>query len=71
MPEYIIDGEVIDNALMYGSHYMKGKKNDELVRCRDCKHYDALAGLCSVNYGGVYVSVLPSGYCAWGEREDA
>ena len=44
---------------------------EPLMRCRDCVHYDALTGLCSVNSSVVHVSVLPSGYCAWGEREDS
>lgn len=79
MPEYIIEEEVIDNALTYGSHFLKGKKTHELVRCRDCKHYyehseeDMVYCINRSIFSGAkakYAETEPDGYCAWGERRE-
>lgn len=79
--EYIITEEIIDNALAYGSHFLKGKKKRELVRCRDCKHYDGYGecALLSHELEGRYDClhsdrdwyVKPDDYCAWAERREA
>ena len=44
-------------------------KPEEIVRCRDCKHYDPCEkdGIClRLKFFHVYVE--PDGFCAWGER---
>lgn len=46
-------------------------KCEEIVRCRDCKHYtdDEME---YYHYCGSWCEqVTPDGYCAWGERRDA
>ena len=75
MPEYIISDQAYSKALTAAfSAGAKGQPGyttdcltDELVRCRDCVHYDDQRSLCSVNGPGVYVYAIHSGYCAWAE----
>ena len=54
---------------------------EEIVRCRDCKHYDDNTISCDyfahAEYDevlGYYVDVLepvePDGFCKWGERKN-
>ncbi len=50
--------------------------NEEIVRCRDCKHYDdqdGEIGTCDLGLDNLdlYSIVEPDGFCAWGERRDA
>lgn len=40
--------------------------DEEIVRCRDCKHYDADDMECHENG----IRPEPDGYCAWGVRRD-
>jgi hypothetical protein len=64
MAEYVVDRE---NVWPYGF------QREEIVRCRDCKHYTDH----SINlrphwcrkHGSYHIS--PDGFCAWGERRDA
>ena len=50
---------------------------EEIVRCRDCKHYDAAGPWCCEpskvfidEYGiEICANVRPDGFCAWGERD--
>ena len=45
--------------------------DEEIVRCRDCKHYHGEFKGCD-EFGdesrGEYAKVGPGGYCAWAER---
>lgn len=40
------------------------EKQEEIVRCRDCKHYE----YCQFHR---HSENKPNGFCAWGERRDA
>lgn len=48
-----------------------GEECEEIVRCRDCKHYHGEFKGCD-EFGdesrGVYAHVGPGGFCAWAER---
>ena len=51
--------------------FVSGDKLPEIVRCRDCKHYDESDAGCS--YFVLAKNKLlhignPDGFCAWGER---
>lgn len=45
---------------------------EEIIRCRDCKHYQKQDELCS--YWGLSGTLLDSqsgeGFCAWAERDE-
>lgn len=66
MTEYIIDwdtGLVIDT-------FSKNNLREEIVRCRDCKHYDE--DIHSCDWWSAYERLAePDGFCAWSERRDA
>lgn len=65
MAEYVVDRE---NVWPYGS------QREEVVRCRDCKHYSEhewilvtdVSDVC--HFFGDGVKVEPDGFCAWGKR---
>lgn len=62
MSEYVVNRE---NVWPYGS------QREEIVRCKDCKHYteDEME---YYHYCGSWCEqVEPNGFCAWGERRDA
>ena len=69
MTEYIMDRQYdIANGAF------STVKREEIVRCRDCKHYKPWVlsrpengGDCVLNK--VEVDVWFDGFCAWGERE--
>ena len=42
---------------------------EEIVRCRDCKHYDNYLGSCIRRY--THFAAEHDGFCAWAERRDA
>lgn len=50
------------------------KQREEIVRCRDCTHYDkepvGELGTCDLGLEdtGLYSIVESHGFCAWGER---
>ena len=97
MSEYIVDtfGIVQDFADLHGDmstplyqaimDVMVSRQREEVVRCRDCKHYESsrwyesvifpplgtdIEHVCAFFADGAKVS--PDGFCAWGERrEDA
>lgn len=52
-------------------HWLTG---EEIVRCRDCRHYHAEINGCD-EFGDIwhdeYANVEPDGYCSWGERREA
>lgn len=70
MSEYIIDW---DNNLVIDT-FSKNSLREEIVRCRDCKHYDRMnddEGMCMVpdddgDYARWMVDAV--GYCHLGER---
>lgn len=64
MPEYIINTASMDID-----------RKNEIVRCRDCKHYyehseEDLVYCINrpILRGDKYVETEPYGYCAWGEK---
>lgn len=61
MSEYIGYKDPIGNGM-----FNMGLTDEEIVRCRDCKHFDD--GLCWLRKKYGYVIVEPNGYCAWGEK---
>ena len=51
-------------------------EREEVVRCRDCKHYKdrngaILPSLVCQRLGYYNFKVEPDGFCAWGERRGA
>lgn len=66
MTEYIMEPTIGD----YGFEY---EKHEEVVRCRDCKHFMS-GDLCKLQDEWNefhWLQVEPDGFCAWGERRDA
>lgn len=66
MSEYIIE---VEYDTFNGTFTQK--RREEIVRCRDCKHYtdDEME---YYHYCGSWCEqVTPDGFCAWGERRDA
>lgn len=61
MTEYVADRE---NVWPYGS------QREEIVRCRDCKHFVDDEHECE-RWSGEYHYAEPDGFCAWGDRRDA
>ena len=63
MSEYIVgtDG--------HEGHWLTG---EEIIRCKDCRHYKPFEALKIEGYKCTRVStpfeIEPDGYCAWGER---
>lgn len=69
MSEYII--EIPDYVPPFDPAVRSVSLGDEIVRCRDCKHYtdDEME---YYHYCGSWCEqVEPDGFCAWGERRDA
>lgn len=74
MSEYIITVDENDERWHYVeqqyTHFFGYPITDEIVRCRDCKHWQPwMKGAepeCWAN--GEPFSTPPDGYCAWGER---
>lgn len=74
---YLVDGEKV---------YSYGDQREEVVRCRDCKHYAEDAGFCTRFREVVeehldldwpyqipewgYLESTPDDYCSWGKRRD-
>lgn len=75
MSEYIIDWDenlVIDT-------FSKNSLREEIVRCRDCKHYyeadnyhpqGNYTSHCCKYFDTYNDEVAPDGFCAWGERRE-
>ena len=86
MSEYIVDtfGIVQDFADLHGDmstplyqaimDVMVSRQREEIVRCRDCKHYrpHEFVLITDIEHVCLFwaegVKVAPDGYCAWGER---
>ena len=68
MTEYIITVDET-KADFDGNVPISAKR--EVVRCRDCKHYEELPGLGMCNTLGIAFADMGDGFCAWGERRDA
>lgn len=68
MPEYIVDSE----ATRTPEDWCRANSSGEVVRCRDCKHYET--GICRMliwRKSGFPPSVnVGDRYCAWGERKE-
>jgi len=65
MSEYIIKDD-------YGLIAKWKDRPQEVVRCRDCKYYEAApedsGDWCGYWTDRLYADVRGSGFCAWGER---
>lgn len=67
-------GEYIYGTDGHEGHWLTG---EEIVRCRDCKHYSDhewviatdVSDVCHF-WGGGPVKVEPDGFCKWGERKE-
>ena len=79
MSEYIIgiSAEVIERA-KNGEKILVTPKLTEVVRCRDCKHYEQRAEVRKQTFtvssepwcNKLVKCVEPDGFCAWGVRKD-
>lgn len=67
MSEHIIKTEMSNGALFipYQSKLSESVL-EEIVRCRDCRHYHSYQDLCERLKPGMVV--MGDGYCKWGER---
>lgn len=75
--DYIIRTERINEAWSsYATRYTYSIKFDEIVRCKDCKHYRESEWVIATDVSHVChffadgVQVEPDGFCAWGERRE-
>lgn len=77
MSEYVVRGAVPNHTVRVEDehevywHMTHLPVLEEIVRCRDCKHYtdDEME---YYHYCGSWCEqVDPDGFCAWGERRDA
>lgn len=77
MSEYVVRGAVPNHTVRVEDerevywHMTHLPVLEEVVRCRDCKHYtdDEME---YYHYCGSWCEqVEPDGFCAWGERRDA
>lgn len=73
MSEYIID--VGDADELHFAAFQKKTEfcfgypvREEIVRCRDCKHYDDYLGSCVRGNVHQVFAVEPDGFCKWGEK---
>lgn len=75
--EYVV--EVRHAELIAGSPFSHPFR-EEIVRCRDCEHYDSLRDGCwwfahaerqpDYSWADEPSDVEPDGFCKWGERRD-
>lgn len=64
-----VDKDELLKALQYDrEQYKKGynDRDEEIVRCKDCKHYDGWMQSCLNGLDGIFT---PDWFCADGERE--
>ena len=64
MKEHIFEYDDMFTEPLGLPHFPK----EEVVRCRDCKHYEDYSGCCYRRYQPM--AVTSDGFCAWGERRD-
>ena len=79
MSEYVMEYDGWAEGVPAGEYLkvrnaMHARKREEIVRCRDCKHYVDVSGyvdreLHSCTHWGDWTT--SNGFCAWGERRDA
>ena len=62
MKEYIVQAYSNETIKSFDEH-----NAPELVRCKDCKHYDIETQSCLDGLDGIF---QPDWYCADGERKD-
>lgn len=65
----------------YSDGWSAVKRKGDLVRCRDCKGFDAKVDGCwwfshfeqmgDYSWAGMPVDVEPDGFCAWGVRRES
>lgn len=51
----------------------KQHRKEQIVRCRDCRHYRESMNGCAEfgdEWHDEFANVEPNGFCAWGERRD-
>lgn len=85
MSEYIVDtfGIVQDFADLHGDmntplyraimDVIASRQHEEIVRCRDCRHYHAEFSSCDEfgdKWHDEYANVEPDGFCAWACRKE-
>lgn len=67
MSEFIIECEYdTDEGWIPGEH------REEIVRCKECKHFDCFwtdCYVCKRNKENFMPFVEPDGFCAWGKRK--
>ena len=63
--EYII--KINENDLVDSGGIKRIEGMSELVRCKDCKHYDPDTQSCNDGLDGIF---LPDWFCADGKRKD-
>lgn len=78
MTEYIIEWSGIGSRIteLMGSetpclavkHLRDERRREQIVRCRDCRHYAGNEGLCMRLFNAM--AVEPHGFCAWGLRRN-
>lgn len=76
MSEYII--EIADYVPPFDPAIRTTSFREQIVRCRDCKHYRNHMWVVATDvddvclfWHGEPTKVEPGGFCAWGERKDA
>lgn len=64
---------------LHGNSYTPLHQREEIVRCRDCKHYYEAENYhpngnyvmrCCKYFDAYNDEVEPDGFCAWGERKE-
>jgi len=77
MSEYVIRVDGNDERWHYVeqqyTHFFGYPITEEIVRCRDCEHYDGNDAGCSyfvLESNKLLHINQPDGFCAWGERCD-
>ena len=69
MPEYIIKTLDEPGFMVVGEPDCRGMKDEkrELIRCKDCKHWDEFGYECKIKRG--WFPAQPDWFCADGERK--
>lgn len=76
MSEYIVNLEGELGMVLAVACVGAGFSREEIVRCRDCKHYSKYEWIIATDvsdvchfWHGEPTKVEPDGFCAWGERK--
>lgn len=69
MTEFVLT-EAVYLECIYGDFIEPTIRKEDLVRCRDCEHYEPNTYSC-FTCELLQFHVEPDGFCAWGERRDA